>query len=765
MADSSLVRAAESFSARELEILKELAARATDREIAQKLHLSLNTIKWHNRQIYSKLGVSNRKQAVAVAEQHGLFDAAKPQATAEAAPLSNLPPLDRATFVGRKQEMSDLSELLASHRLVTLTGPGGVGKSRLALHASAPLLAEFKEGVFLVELTRVRDPDLVATVIADALNVPDRPDMPLSETLSRHLNRRRDLLLLDGFEHLMAARRTVKELHEAAHAVTLLVTSRERLNLYGEQVYPVEPVGRADSVALFYTRARALGPTFDPDGTDKSTVEEICRQLDHLPLAIELAAGRVPLLPPEAILERLVPHLDGLKASEHDRPDRHQTLRATIDWSYRLLDEDERKLFSSLGMFIAGATLDALEAICAPDLSTDLFGLLEALINKSLIWQQTGVGGEPRFGMLDTIRVFAEEHMEGGAHIWNRFADFYQSLTKNTSEKLRGPGETARSFQDKIDQEMPNIRAAFDWLFGNESPVKAMELLIHLRLYWWATNPSQGIRWADKAFERGRDAPEVTKATVETVAGEMEYLSGDLERAGELGAAALEVLRDSGEARFEADVLRLLGSVNTQQGDYDRGETTLKEALALYEQLGDRFDVAYVLNSLGELMRMQGKYESAKELYEESLRVSGWRSTWMGSAAVLKNLASVARHLGDQASAIDCSHEALKVSWDRQIVPMICGSLDELAGLSLEMEPSRSVRWMGAAHAAREELGLQIEPVDRTLCDQDLESLREILGDEAFNSARKQGRMMDLEEVVREALEAVIESSEGGSSP
>lgn len=753
----------DQLSGRELEILLELDQGASDREIARKLHLSLNTVKWHNRQIYAKLNVANRDEAVEVADRLGLLGAEAERRAMERPVPSNLPPLDLTSFVGRERDLTALSELLASQRLITLTGPGGVGKSRLGLHTAAANRDRFEHGVFLVELTPVREPEFVPKAIADALGLSERGDEPLSDLLARHLDARRMLLLLDGFEHLIAAAPIVKELQEAAREVSVLTTSRERLNLYGEQVYPVEPLARSDSVELFYQRARELDPGFDASQELIGPIEGICERVDDLPLAIELAASRVPILPPQAILDRLTPSLEGLRASEQDRPDRHQTLRATIDWSYQLLDEDEKRFFTSLSAFVAGATLDAVEAVCAPDLSSDLLDLLVGLINKSLLQSDAGVEGEPRFTMLETIRTWAEQHIEEDDPIRTRLAEYWISLSADTRERFRGTDETARRTIDSTKQEMPNLRAAFHWLMETNDIGGALDLLLNLRDFFWASSLMEGTRWTDRWLSKAQDAPTTKYAQAMTVAGEMAYIGGDLKEAGERAAGAVESLRDTGEAWALADALRLLGSVHSQEGRYDQGEIAQNEALALYEQLDDRFEVAYVLNSLGELMRMQGEFVRAGELYEKSLRLRTETHYDWGGAAVLLNLAAVARHLNHHNKARSYLMKSLDVSWARQVLPMLCGAVEGLAGLLIELDAERSVRWMGAAAAVREEAGYELEPVDRVLYDRDLETLRELLSEREFVAAWEEGKSMGLEQAVEQILNA--EADPLGSDP
>src|SRR5690606_27967686 len=418
----------EPLSEREQEILVLMAEGLSNREIAQSLVLSVGTVKWYAKQLYSKLGVSNRTSAAARGRELGLLydgDAAtsRPAARTPVQVAHNLP-AQVTSFVGREQEIAEVLERIARHRLVTLVGPGGVGKTRLALQVAGRLVERFADGVFFVDLAPLSNPERIPETIAAVLDLHETPGRPIDETLRASLRDRQLLLLLDNFEHLIEAAPLVTDLLATAPGLRFLVTSRAVLHLYGEHVYEVPPlslpaldpstagVPDSEAVRLFVQRARAAGAELELTGEALQQIAAICIRLDGLPLAIELAAARTRLFSPEKLLEKLAASFDTLRGGPRDRHERHQTLRATIDWSYNLLDTEEQRLFARLSVFMGGRTIEAVEEVCAPDLRLDVVDGLESLLDKSLLRQVEGPEREPHFRMLETIYEYASEKLD-----------------------------------------------------------------------------------------------------------------------------------------------------------------------------------------------------------------------------------------------------------------------------------------------------------------------------------------------------------------
>lgn len=418
----------EDLSKRAVEVLHLLAEGMTDREIAARLVMTINTVKWYNRQIYSILGVGSRTQAIACARERGILkDEVMTTPVMQIIPhrTRNNLPVETTHFIGRKHEMKVIKHLLNTARLLTLVGTPGTGKTRLARQVAREVLEVFRHGVYFVQLEAIDDPALVIKVIAHTVGVNEVPGQTLMETLKLSLCESRVLLILDNFEHLLAAAPQISELLSVAPHLKVLATSREPLHLYGEQEYVVpalelpdskhlnpEEIVACESVALFVQRACAVRADFELTPENTLDVAQICLRLEGLPLAIELAAARLKVLSLPILLDRLSNRLAILIGGPQDLPARQRTLRNTIEWSYNLLNENEKRLFARLAIFPGNFTVKAVEAICLDDLTQDVFDGLIALVDKNLVQHQESLKGEHQFTMLETIREYAAEALE-----------------------------------------------------------------------------------------------------------------------------------------------------------------------------------------------------------------------------------------------------------------------------------------------------------------------------------------------------------------
>ena len=417
-----------------------------------------------------------------------------PLKTLESRP-NNLP-LQPTPLVGREREVAEVEDRIQSEevRLLTLTGPGGTGKTRLVLQAAADLLEEFEDGVFFVALATITDPELVPSTIAGPLGVKESAEQPLTETLKSYLREKELLLLLDNFEQVLEGTPVVGELIAACPKLKVLATSRIPLRLYGEQEYAVPPFALPDprvlppvkvltqyeAVRLFVERARAVKADFSVSNENAPAVAEICARLDGLPLAIELAGARLRILPPQKMLERLSNRLKLLKGGARDLPTRQQTLRGTIDWSYELLKEDEKTFFRRLSVFSGGRTLDAIEEICDPEGHLDVLDAVESLVEKSLLRQEEGPEGEPRFVMLETVHEYAREKLQesGEAEAIKRaHAEYFFALAEEAEPELEGPDQL--QWMDRLEAEHDNMRAALSWSLGAQTPGWGLDLRAH----------------------------------------------------------------------------------------------------------------------------------------------------------------------------------------------------------------------------------------------------------------------------------------------
>ena len=537
-------------------------------------------------------------------------------------------PVPRTSLIGREQQVTKATELLLRQdvRLLSLTGAGGAGKTRLAVAVAAAITDRFTAGVQFVSLASITRPDLVVTALADALEIRQVSNRTIPQLIADQLqNSGPFLLLLDNFEQVLPAATLVAETLEACSSLKILVTSRSCLHIYGEQEFPVTPLAQSSAIELFAQRAAAVWPDFAINSENASAVQEICSRLDGLPLAIELAAARTKVLSPSAILDRLQSPLQLLTGGALDLPERQQTLRKAIDWSHGLLNEAEQKLFRRFSVFVGGCTLEAAEAVCNTrrDLDIDLFEGLSSLVDKNLVQRIDRARTEPRFAMLETIREYAIECLidSGEQSALRRAHAAYCLVLAEEGNPELGPTDRTRWLM-QCDAEIDNFRFALDWLFQTLDLDWGLRLCVALFRFW-------DMR---------------------------EHLSE--------GRARLEtVLRLAGaeHSNERARVSHFLGALATTQGDYPAAEHFLEQSLFLYEELGDQPGIAASLNALAVTARDRGDYASAQSNFERSL--SCWRmlSNRLAIARCLHNLANVVKVCGDYPRARGALGEATNI--------------------------------------------------------------------------------------------------------
>jgi predicted ATPase/class 3 adenylate cyclase len=738
---------------------------------------------------------------------------------------NNLPAQPTA-LVGRERELAEVVGLLRREdvRLVTLTGPGGVGKTRLALQAAAELVEDFTDGAWFVDLAPVREPGLVPAVVAAALGVREAGRQPLEALLHAHLRERRLLLVLDNLEQVVAAAALVAELLAGAPGLTVLATSRIRLQLRAEREMVVPPLalpdrrrlGRPDrlteypAVRLFVERAQAARAGFVLDDASAPAVVEICHRLDGLPLAIELAAARVRLFDPEQLRDRLERRLPLLTGGARDLPARQRTLRDAIAWSHDLLAPDERILFDRLAVFAGGWTLEAADAVCDPEGERDLDALsgLAALVDQSLL-RQDEAAGEPRFRMLETVREYAVERLEEsgeGALLRRRHATYYLDLAEGAEP---APGESSSAeLLARLEAEHDNLRAALHWTAERDAEA-ALRLAVACAGLWIVHGHfAEGRGWLERTLAFAVRAPDSEgtrlRAKALSGAGVLAYRQGDHAPAAALHEQSLALYRELGDRAGIATSLNNLGTVANDQGDYGRAAALHEESLALRRKLGDRPGIAMSLNNLGGVAFRQGDYARAAAFYREGLALRRELGDRPGIASSLNNLASIAGQRGDYVEAATLFEESLalyRAMGDRAGIAVSLNNLGEAAmelgdlgraaalcaeGLVLRREtgnrraiasslevlasivatkglPAPATRLLGAAAALREASGAPLFANEREEHDRQLARLREQLGGPAFTAASDQGRALSLDEAVAEAL-ALAEQIGAGSA-
>jgi predicted ATPase len=597
-----------------------------------------------------------------------------PLRTEDARP-TNLPsPL--TSFVGREREIDEVARLLETARLVTLTGPGGAGKTRLALSVAETLQAAYPDGVWFVDLSPLTEPGLVVSAIAQVLGVREVEGAPPAAVLQAFVRERHLLLVLDNFEQVAEAAALVRDLLVAARGLTVLATSRVALRLQGEREYAVPPlpvpdtvqdapldaIARVPSVRLFVERARAARYDFALTVGDAAAVAEICVRLDGLPLAIELAAARVKVLPPAALRARLDQRLALLGSGARGVPHRQRTLRDTIRWSYDLLAEPERVLFRRLAVFVGGCTIAAAEAVCAGD-AVDAFAGLTSLVDHSLVRRVDGPEGEPRFGMMETVREFARERLaESGeeARLSARHAAHFAGMAE---EAERAVGESwERRWDDRLDADHGNFRAALAWLLRQPSVTAALALAAGLAPFWRRRGHlTEGRQWLEQALAGANGAPAHLRARGLVAAGELAHMSGAYDDALARYEAALPLFRAADDASGQARVLRRQGMITRHRGDPARARALLEKALSLHRAAGDERGKADTLLELAGLARLGGDQERFGALSEAALPLYRRIGDAGGVAEALNNLGILARDRGALDRAVNLHEEVLAI--------------------------------------------------------------------------------------------------------
>ena len=629
-------------------------------------------------------------------------------------------PRPASSFVGRARELDEVVSLLSDGvRLLTLTGPGGSGKTRLAIEAAAELVGRFRHGVFWVPLATVRGEELVISSIAQTVGAHDG--------LAAHFADKDTLLLLDNLEQVIGAAPDLARLVEACPNLSLLVTSRELLRVRGEAEYEVLPLAEPDALALFCGRARVPA---------SAAVEELCRRLDNMPLALELAAARAKALTPEQIVGRLGDRLDLFKGGRDADP-RQTTLRATIAWSHELLSPDERVLFRRLAVFAGGSTLVAAEAVCETDLDT-----VQSLVEKSLVRRT-----EDRFWMLETIREYALEQLDASGEagpLRRRHANHFLGLgeTANLSPESDGPDRP-----EVVRPELENFRAAIDWALEDD-PELAFRLVIALEQFWVMNDAFEGVRRLGALLEHGSRVPPVLRARALRAYGESAWNSGDFEGGAQQMADALTEFQRLGDEPGVAVILHRLAVAAIAQQDLVQGRRLLDACLALCERHPQQKLVADAIGKLGWLEREEGNRERALELYEESAaRCTEAGHTWMQAFAV-SAAAELADELGRPDLAEERARDAVRLSrevGDRQLTVYALALSARLARAAGRSE--RAGRLWGAIEA-EEARG----PVGRWERDREQIAASVVTSSPEFESGRSTGRSQSLDEAGAYAL-------------
>jgi predicted ATPase len=688
-------------------------------------------------------------------------------------------PVEITPLFGRERDVDDARKLLERPdvRLVTFSGPGGVGKTRLCLRVAAELRDQFANGIVVVELAPISDPLLVVTTIAQTLGVRETPGLPLLEGLLRGLRERELLLVLDNFEQVIGAAPLVPTLLAAAPKLKVLVTSRVLLHVSGEHDFAVLPlavpsvdwhraaqksaldVARAlPAVALFVDRATAVKRGFELTDANVAPVVAICQRLDGLPLAIELAAARSKLLSPQALLDRLARRLPLLTGGPRDLPERQRTIRDTTRWSYDLLPPDEQHLFRSCSVFSGGWTLEAVEAIVEDysDVNIDVLDGMSSLVDKSLVTQHNSADAEPRFGMLETIREFGIEQLtELGELDQLRaiHAAYVTALAGQVEPHLLGPGQS--TWLARLETEYDNIRLALAWLLDHD-PVQAAVLAGRLWRFWESTPRTiEAWDWLTRVVEQRDGASADARAKVLLAAGLCARLRGDYDQARAWLTESVELAKVLNNHEVGLAALYGLALVALWESwDTDLAGHYCEQALTRFPDPRHRYMFSRILSTQGLVVRERGEYDRAQRLFEEALeleRDAGDENRLALTLGILGQL--LFEHRDDFATARDCFYEQIARAYSNRLPYPLASGLENLAEIAQrEGQWEREATLFGAAGAVRASAGLTVSALDQRMYDEFVVEMRSRLGDDAFHNAWEIGAAMSMAEAFAYAL-------------
>ena len=716
-----------------------------------------------------------------LAHPHRLFQVLAPDLSTDFPPVRSLDahphnlPIQLTSFIGRGREIAEVKRLLGAARLVTLTGSGGAGKTRLALQVAADVVEGNSDGVWLAEFAPIADPVLVPKTVASAMNVPEQPGRDMTETLVDALRPKALLLVLDNCEHLLAACRDLAAaLLRTCPQVRILATSRQGLGVPGETLWrvpslsvpedttrlpPPDKLLLFEAVRLFVDRAVMIDSGFMITSENAPALARVSQRLDGIPLAIELAAARVKVLAVEQIAARLDDRFRLLTGGSRMLLPRQQTLRAAIDWSYDLLSQKERAVLRRLSVFAGGCTLEAVEVVCIGNSveASDILDLLTQLVDKSLVLVETR-HDEARYRLLETIGEYGRDRLaETGEamEVQRRHRDWYLALAEQAELKLQGSEQVV--WLRRLEMEHDNLRAALEWSLTDARDAEAgMRLSAALAYFWRARDyVAEGSRWLERALSHDGDVPASARAKAVRTLAYMLVFQGQFERAGAWAEKGLDLSRQLDDKEGIGQSLWTLGMVALSQRDFDRAKALYSESLAYCREAGDSAGAGNALNQLGEQARSRGDYEAARSFYEESLVIRRATGDKGRIAATLGNLGSVEIAQGHCRIAAVFLRESLTMRREIGSKKGVIGCLAGFAGVAVaEDQLERAARLLGAAEVLLGTIGIPLEHPDQVEFESRVKATRAALGDAAFATAWAEGRAMTLEQAIEYALAA-----------
>jgi predicted ATPase len=740
---------------------------------------------------------------------------AKEQLPEELVPtaLTNVP-IPRNPLIGREIELDSAFKLILRDdvAMVTLTGPAGTGKSRLGIQIALDLRDQFSDGVFLVTLENIRNPDLVIPTIAKTLNITETTSgLSLFELLKTHLNQKQLLLLLDNFEQVLGAAPDIANLLEACPRIKILVTSRAPLHLRAEKelpipplrvppqqkIYILEPLSQYSAVELFIQRCQAVKADFQVTNDNAPAIAEICQKLDGLPLAIELAAARIKLLPPKILLSRLGHRFEILRGGTIDLPERQQTMYSAIDWSYSLLEDNEKRLLQHLSVFRGGWTVEAAIAVCEPSCRGEqkIIDSLETLVDNNLIRLPENTSAEPRLSMLESIREFAYERLQDsgeGDAIHRYHAEYYASMAQRAEKEKFGSKEQL-NWRLRLEAELDNMRSAMEWALDNKHYACELSIATGLWRFWWIHGYwREGIRWIELGLKGNGSVPGEVRAKALVRMGWMLNKVGYTNRGIETLKEAVALWRklgdqaglglalsnlggvmvnsDSSQAiTFLEEALKIRQGLSSQPGVYatmmnlgialvkegqdERAIELFVEALVRAREVNDDYSKGVTLINLGDAYTNKGNYEDAQSCYNEAEVIYENLGDRSGIADVKRGRGRIALLKGDPVRALELLSDACSMAFEMEIISQTLVAIEGIAFAAEKLDnPIKATRLLSACTAIREKINLNRIPTHEADCKAYMEGLRRLLDETTFSHEMDEGRKMSLDQAVAYAI-------------
>lgn len=725
-------------------------------------------------------------------------------------------PYQPMPLIGREKELDTIQKVILRDgvNLLTITGPGGIGKTRLALQAAAELLDDFEDGVFFISLASITDPDLVPTTILQTLGFTTSENQPAIDLLKNHLQAKYTLLVIDNFEQVTAASRLLGELLKTAPNLKILVTSQAVLHVYGEYEFNVPPLAVPDinnlpgleilaqspAVALFVNRAEAVKADFVLTPENAPVIAEICSQLDGIPLALELAAARIKLFAPQALLRELSHRLNLLAHKSPDRAPRHQTLRNAVAWSFQLLAPDERALFTQLGVFVGGCTLDAVEAICMTGenkLDVPVLEGLASLVDKSMLQHELRANGEPRFMLLETLREYALERLDVNEQLSvfrRRHASFFLEFVESIEPGPKKPNLSV--WMKDLEEEHDNLRAALQWALENNDIESALRIAGAIWRFWQIHgHVEEGSKWMSMILDRPEKQASMSRAKALWGAGWLGMVMGNLTQSRayfEEGAAIARLLNDDhylglslhgqgavaraqgdfdhSRAAFEESLPLFKGLENTEnvawtfehlgvtaieQADFAQAGAYLSQGLALFQELDQRWPCAEALTFLGHTALQQANYVLAQKRYEDALAIYVELEDKLNIATINSYIGATLFGRGDYVKSVTLYKENLLLSHELKDHWGLGWGMERLAEAAEKLnKPEHAARLWGAADSLRRVSGVLWHPGFHSYyTEQRFAALKSLLGEARWNELWQEGQTMSTAQAVKIALE------------